>query len=213
MRFGAGVRKLKAMIDNGSAGKPTLLAGRYWCNMLGGAWWRDKSKSNGQVYEQVIHIYDLALHLFGEPTSISGLMDNLYHGSIADYTIEDTSLGTVRFKSGALASVTGSNCALPEHFVGDWRVVCEKAMLDYRTTGQAWVKPDESTLCVHGSGGLKREEFTESGDGYLAETQDFVAAIRGSGATLSPAREGLRAVKLVTKVIESAAKSGSPVAW
>ena len=211
MRFRTSVERLKELIDDGSAGRPTLFAARYWCNMLGGAWWRDRKGSGGQVYEQVIHLYDMAQHLLGPAASVSGIMENLCHGDIDDYTIEDTSVGTLRFASGAAGSIVGSNCALPDRFIGDWRVVCGNAVLDYRSTGD-WRDKDVATLYRHGDDGTTQEEFTEDGDAYLAESQEFITAVAGGGTTRTPIQEGLSAVRLVSAVIASAEAGGAPVA-
>jgi len=91
MRFRKSVQKLAAMIADGSAGRPTLFQGRFWCRMDGGgpAWWPNKEKSGGQILEQIVHIYDLALYLFGEPRSATGLLENLIHDNDPAYTIED----------------------------------------------------------------------------------------------------------------------------
>ena len=210
-RFRQGVEQLRRMIADGSAGQPTLFEGRFWCNMLGGAWWRDKNRSGGQIVEQLIHIYDLALHLFGEPVSVTGRLENLTHRQVADYSIEDTSIGTICFKNGALATVTGSNVALPMHFLGDWRVVCERALLDYRCTGQHWVTPDASTLFRHDGEKISRAEFTEDADVYASETNDFLTAIATNGRTRTPVQDGLNSLRVVRAVVESAQRDGNPV--
>jgi len=119
MRFRASVSKLKQILDEGSAGRTTMFTGRFWCNMLGKDWWQRKDGSGGQIYEQLIHIYDLALHLLGQPDSVCGFMDNLTHTHVEGYTIEDTSIGTIRFADGSLATITGSNSALGWDTNGD----------------------------------------------------------------------------------------------
>lgn len=210
MRFRKSALKLKAMIDAKAAGSPTLFTGRFWCNMLGGSWWHDVKGSGGQAFEQVIHIYDLATHLFGAPVSVSGLMANLCHTGNKAYTVEDTSIGTIRFANGAMATITGSNCALPDHFYGDWRAVFEKVQAEYRTTGD-WRDKDESTLWTYGSGSAVREDMVEDGDPYGGEDEDFINAIRTGGATRTPARDGLDAIKLVSAMIESSKRNGAPI--
>lgn len=210
MRFRRSIERLKGLLDAGDAGRPTLFAARYWVNMLASAWWRDQSRSGGQVFEQIIHLYDLAIYLFGAPKQVTGLMKNLCHPQ-ADYTIEDTSVGTIEFANGALASITGSNCALPMHFMGDWRVVCERALLDYSSTGQHWVTPDSATLCLTADeDSIFTEEFVEDSDPYADETNDFLTAILQQTPTRTPAREGLKSLELVAAMQRSAAAGGVP---
>ena len=60
-RFGAAVEQMKALLDSGEAGRPGLMSARYFCNALHADWWRVREKSGGQLVEQAIHIFDLAL--------------------------------------------------------------------------------------------------------------------------------------------------------
>lgn len=212
MRFRRSVAALKQLVDSGKAGTPTLFTGRFWCNMPGNSWWRDRGKSGGQVFEQVIHIFDLALHLLGPAATVIGFMDNLCHGGDDSYTIEDTSAGTVRFVNGGIASITGSNCALPERFIADFRVACADALLDYRTTGD-WRDTDEASLYTHGDDQQLREErIHEDSDPFLAESRDFIEAIRNGGTTRTPITDGLAALKVVAAVVESAQAGGKAIA-
>lgn len=97
MRYGAAVRELKRMIDDGTSGAPTLFNGKYECNSLHSTWWRDVAASGGQVFEQVIHIYDMAMHFLGKPVKVSGMLANICHKDILDYTVEDTSVSIIQF--------------------------------------------------------------------------------------------------------------------
>jgi len=211
-RYRESVEAFKALMETGKAGLPTQFQGRYWCNMLGPAWWRSHTGSHGQVFEQVIHVYDMALHLLGVPESVCAFSDNLAHRQIADYTIEDTSAAIIRFKNGALASIVGSNTALPGHYLADFRAVCSHAALDYRSTGQEWVTPPTATLYEYQDDQVTAHEFVETRDPYLSETLEFLAAIRGQATPRAPASAGLMGVRLVSAVLESARQGGKPIA-
>jgi len=211
LRFGKAVTALKQLIDQGQAGRPTLFEGRYWCNFIGPYWWADKSKSNGQVYEQVIHIYDMALYLFGPVESASGYMANLAHQQMPMYTIEDTSASLLRFRNGSLGTVSASNVALPERFIATFRAVFDYVTLDYRSTGDGREK-DESTIYWQDGKTINRQEnFVEDKDAYLDETLAFLNAVRGEGQQIAPARDGLNGIRLTTAVMESAKANGIPV--
>lgn len=213
MRFRAAVRRLKSLVESGEAGRGTLFTGRFYTNFRGPEWWATESRSGGQVHEQVIHIYDLALHLFGEAASASGFVSNLVHENDPTYTVEDTSLGTVRFQSGAVASIAGSNAAVPNRFVPDFRVVCERASLEYRSTGD-WRDKDTATLFTHAGPMAKEfatEEFTETEDPYLLQAERFLQVLRGTASEFAPAREGLNGIRIVAAVKDSARQNGVPV--
>jgi len=199
-RYRKGVQTLKAAIESGEAGRPTLFSGRYWTNMDGNSWWRDRSRSGGQVIEQLIHIYDLAAHFLGEAdlAKTTGYLANLCHGERADYTIEDTSVGVHHAKNGAVSVVTGSNNAIPMHYIGDFRVVCEKALLDYHSTGQPWVTPDHSTYYLNGE---MKGDWEEAGDATFALNQNFIRAIQENRPADVPIQDGLRALEWARAVV------------
>lgn len=207
LRFRKTAQRLDELIGAGLAGRPTLFEGRFWCNMAGSDWWRSSLRSGGQTYEQAIHIYDLALHFMGLPERVWGQLDRLCHQQ-ADYAIEDTSLGMIRFADGAMASISASNCAVPDRYIGDWRAVFERVTVEYRSTGDGSVPP-EATLRFDG----QTEHIVEDGDVFAAETAAFVAAVRAGRPSPVPARDGLRGIQLVTAVLSSANRGGSAVTF
>jgi predicted dehydrogenase len=211
-RFRESVEVFKALIDTGTAGRASLFQGRYWCNMLGPAWWRSGLLSRGQIFEQVIHVYDMACYLMGEPESVCAFSDNLVHNHIEDYTIEDTSASIIRFKNGALASIVGSNSAMPGRYLADFRVVYEKAVLDYRSTGQDAVTPPQAVVYEYPVESMTTCEITETRDPHLEETREFLAAIRGQAVSRTPVRDGVQGVRLVSAALESAQNNGKLVA-
>jgi predicted dehydrogenase len=131
MRFGGAVKRLKQLIEDGTAGRPTLYSANYECNSLHTPWWIDVNKSGGQVLEQIIHLYDMALYLMGDAASVTGFVTNLCHADVPGYTVEDTSAVAIRFRSGALGTITGSNCAIPGRWDGHFRVVFENLVADF----------------------------------------------------------------------------------
>ena len=208
MRFFKAVRALKQMPD---PGQPTLFEGRFWANFEGPSWWSDKASSNGQIYEQVTHIYDIARYLFGEPESASGLLANLCHQDDPAYTVEDTSVATIRFQNGALAMISGSNCAVPERFIGGFRAAFEYVSLDYHATGDPQ-QTSKATIFIHDGKTITQQlDFSEDSDPYLDQTVAFLQAVRGEGPQVCPAREGLRDIRLITAIMQSAEKGGQPI--
>jgi len=207
MRFRKGVSQLKELIDQNKAGRATLMEGRFWCNFAGGAWWRDKNRSGGQVYEQVIHLYDLGLYLFGPAAKVSGLCANLTHADQSDYTIEDTSAALISFKNGAMGTITGSNCAVPDRFIGSYRFVFEYVTMEYHTTGD-WRDTDTCTIYTHDKKSAQRIEIKEDSDPYLLEDRNFIDAVRGAGKTVSPAKHGLETIALVSAMQRSCSANG-----
>ncbi|RAP73655.1 Gfo/Idh/MocA family protein [Paenibacillus montanisoli] len=200
-RFGTAVQELKRLIDDGTAGAPTLFDGRYECNSLHSPWWRDRSLSGGQVFEQAIHTYDLAMYFFGTPERISGFTANLNHQEAEGYTVEDTSAAVIRFRSGAMASITASNNAVPGQWNSCFTVICSKLTAHFKGANKA------EFIFTGGAEPVRREVGSEL-DVYAAENESFIAALRGEGPEACPIREGLRSLRLVEKVMKSADEDG-----
>ena len=204
MRHGVAVQKLKQMIADGSAGRPTLFQASFFCNSLHSPWWIRADKSGGQVLEQVIHVYDLAFYLFGEPAVAWGQIDNLCHQNVENYTIEDTSVGTVRFANGAMASIVASNCATPMRWDTKFTVVCEKVTAVFTDPNNA------EFIYPVGDSSSRSESVKGDRNLYAAESADFIAAIQRKGRALAPTNDGLRSLQIVQAVLDSAADGGRP---
>ena len=76
-RFGTAIERLKELISSGEIGPTGLMSARYFCNSLHAPWWRDRSKSGGQLVEQVIHMVDLMRYLMGDAVSVYSRQENL----------------------------------------------------------------------------------------------------------------------------------------
>lgn len=201
-RFKEAVRRF----DGVEAGSPTLFQGRFWCRFPGAAWWRDRAQSGGQMFEQAIHLLDLACYYLGEPVTVSAHLDNLAHRNEADYTVEDTGVALVRFACGAMATVSCSNVAVPERFMADFRLICTEALLDYQSSGD-WRQADRAVL-YHQS---REEIWTETGNPHAAAMENFLEAVAAGRPARVPVREGLRTVRVALAAAESAARGGEPV--
>ncbi len=204
MRFGKAVRALKRMIDDGTAGMPTLFDGRYECNALHASWWRDRARSGGQVFEQVIHLYDLALYLLGTPRIVAGFTTNLCHRKVHGYTAEDTSVGMIRFASGALGTIAGTNCAVPQQWNATFTVVCEKLTAHFRNHNDATI--------IFTAGKRRRQiEVAADVDAYVEEDKAFVDSVLTRGPGTATIDEGLCGLRMVAGVVASSRRGGAPV--
>ncbi len=173
-RFGAAVEMMKQMIDDGSAGRPGLWSGRYFCNGLHAQWWRMRDKSGGQLVEQVIHQVDLMRYLLGQPATVFSRQDNLFHTETPDYTIEDVSATIFSFVSGALGVIAATNGAIPGQYLSDFRLVTHSVTADFANANSATFhytqEPARPPLTVD-----------EARNVYDAELMDLVHAIRSNG--------------------------------
>lgn len=206
MRFGGAVQELQKMVSSGVAGTPTLFDGRYECNSLHSPWWRDRSKSGGQVFEQIIHIYDLAMLFLGAPETVVGFAANLCHKEEASYTVEDTSASAIRFQNGAMANISGSNCAVPMNWIGSFTVVCKNVTAYFKDANNA-------EFVLTGGTDPDRKQIMCEGDPYFKETEAFIAAVCGEGPAQVDIEQGFKSLRLVEAVMQSADRGGEPVKY
>ena len=203
-RFGEAVETVKGLIADGRAGEPGLFTGRYFCNSLHSAWWRDKSKSGGQVTEQLVHQLDLARHFFGEPVSVFARAANLFHTEVEGYTVEDVSTTAITFTGGAIASVSATNAAIPGKWLGSWEVVTRNLTAFFSDYNHA-------ALHFTDTDGDAEHSISSSRSAFEAEARDLVEAIRTGGETRTPIAEGERTLAVALAAAESA-ETGREVA-
>ena len=201
MRFGAAVRRLMELIESGQAGRPMLFSASYECNSLHGPWWRDKEKCGGQVFEQVIHLYDLAQYIMGPAREVSGRVANLGHRDIPDYTVEDTSVANIVFESGALGCITGSNCAVKEQWNARFRVICGNLVASFEDFNHA-----EFIYTGEHAGNI---EIIRAADPVTElEDRHFIDCVAGRKEPFATVEDGLAGLKLVAGVVRSSEQDG-----
>jgi predicted dehydrogenase len=108
-RFGSAAQHLKRLVESGVAGRPLL-------GLCQTTWYRDaayysmpwrgrlETELGGATMSQGIHAIDLLLWIMGPWQEVTADVATLDH----DIEVEDVSLATVRFESGARAAVVSS---------------------------------------------------------------------------------------------------------
>jgi len=111
-RYRQGINTAREMLQS----DPAILAyGGWWGGSPGpsgsggiGSWWADKSKSGGQMHEQVTHTVDLVRYLFGDAEEVFAYAANGFNKGIAGYSIDDAATVAIRFKNGGIANLMSS---------------------------------------------------------------------------------------------------------
>ena len=204
MRFGSAVQRFMELLKSGKTGKTALYTASYECNSLHGAWWRDAAKCGGQVFEQVIHLYDMALYMMGQPERISGNTANICHQEVEGYTVEDTSVSNIVFESGALGSITGSNCAVKNQWNGRFRVICEKMVADFQDHNHAvfiYTEDEEPKI----------EHVGADQDATFLEDTYFVDVVKGKAEPFADIEVGFTGLKMVAAVVSSSKEAGKVI--
>jgi len=197
-RFGEAAIWLKNQFTTKEKSKAFMIA-RYSCNSLHSWWWRDKSKSGGQLVEQAIHLLDLTRFFLGEPVQVYSLQDNLFHRNTEGYTVEDASATVIRFDSGSIAVVAATNGAIPNRWDCDWRIMMPNLTADF-------VDPNHATIHLTGASYPNVLSIAAEKNIYLAQTLDLLEAVKVDRPTWVPIEEGVRSLGLALNAAGSAEK-------
>ena len=182
-RFGAVARRIKELTASGVAGEAGLMTARYFCNSLHAEWWRDRTKSGGQVFEQAVHLVDLMRYLLGEAATVYSRQTNLFHRAVPGYTVEDVSGTVFGFQSGAIGVLAATNGAIPNRWEYDFNYVARNLTIQARDA-------DHALLTYTAEVDLRTETIASDADVYALEMDEFLNAVRTGGPTTTPMREG-----------------------
>ena len=98
------------------AQSPPLLANGYWLDKRPPvAWWAQGDRSGGQIVEQLTHVLDLARALLGDAEEVYAAGARLADSPPDRGDIDDATVATVRFASGAVASFSATSLLATKH--------------------------------------------------------------------------------------------------
>lgn len=182
------------------AGRTIAMAMGYWLTRTPApAWWSRADQSGGQMVEQLTHMFDLARSFLGPAESVHALTQRVPRASHPDCDVDEVSLATVRWRSGAVASFTATCILAASHKVG----------LHLYAENMA-VEVGAAQLVVDTGGG--REEETFEGDATVAQAHAFLEAVRTGDRSLvrSSYADALETHRL-TMLARDSARLGRPL--
>ena len=173
-----------------------LLACGYWLDKRPPvAWWPHRARSGGQVIEQLTHVVDLARLLLGDAVDVFAVGARQAipaSGPVEPGDVDDATAATVRFASGAVATLAATSLLDAKHRA-ELHVFSRGRVLELSETGM--VADD----------GITRRERRPSEDPRITVDREFVAAVRGEReATRAPYAEAVRSHRLGCAVADSA---------
>jgi len=186
------IRRGKTLLER-EGGPIGMVAGFWWGGIAGGSehWWRQKELSGGQVLEQTTHIFDLCRFLAGEVERVYAEFATVLNADKPNFTIEDVSVVTLRFRNGAIGFVTSTSGAKPKGgFVG-LKLLARNLQLNVE--GTVHVFKDRESL-----------EFVSERDPVYDEDRKFIDAVTKDLPTETPISEGVKSLELSVAAIKSA---------
>lgn len=192
-RYAPAVERAREILGD----RKVALAQGYWLTRTPApAWWSRQEESGGQMVEQTTHMFDLARLFLGEASAVYAATARVPRQSHPESDIDEVSVATLRFASGAVASFASTCILAASHKVG-LHLYAENMAIEI---GAASVVVDT---------GDERRELRPAGDPTFAADRDFLDAVRaGDGSRLrSSYADALRTHRLTT-LARDAARAG-----
>jgi predicted dehydrogenase len=203
------------------------------CIRVGGIpdtpWWKKKSLSGGQIVEQTIHQFDIIRYVFDEPEEVFTFGTRGFVTEVDGYDTDDLSTTVVKFRSGALATIS-TGCYANSGDAADSKVVfssrgarAELRILNDLKIYGVQAKEDEAEsaqsegLVVKGDGAMYASKsgeiiYKQEGDaGILCDRTFIDAVLTGDGSKIrSPYEDAVRSVEF-TLACNKSMETGLPV--
>ena len=178
-----------------------LVTGTWLDGTPAAPWWARRDRSGGQVLEQTTHLLDLARVLAGEVEAVTAVETHTARSAFPDATVPTASTSVLRFRSGAVGTVS-SSCVLHRRHRVALSVVAEGIALEVVERGL-----DDHELRVVSADG---EQVVQSDQDPIAtEDAEFLDALRGGPPPRVPYAEALRTHELAWAVDRSAREGRS----
>jgi len=212
-----GARMMKEAIDNGELGTLSFMESNFsneraleltpdtW------RWYRDKAPG-GPLSQLATHLFDSLYMLGGPIEEVSSIASKL---SPVGAEVDDQSMTTLRFKSGALGYVGSCWTSPGIYFI---RVYGQKGLMHFELDFGSWDDPDRvhetSTLYIQrGKDGYGKREVLEMGaSNMFTDELDMFADMCRTGEKVElEAANGLVALGVVNAALASVERDGQSV--
>ena len=218
------MRKAKAIVAAGTLGRPvsatvmcTWLKPRDYFDVA----WR-RQRGGGPILINLIHDIDLMRHLYGEIESVQALASNAVRG----FEVEDTAVVALRFRNGALGTVTVSDtAAAPWNWdlgVGEAERFPRQDINAHFYSGtqgsltlprlEVWrYRQDEGPAQGWHDPLTQERTALHIGCPYTEQLRHFAALIEGREAPVCSALDGFRTLEATLAVTQAAAEGRAVV--
>lgn len=169
-------------------------------------WWPDRNKSGGQFHEQVTHTVDLVRHFLGDAQEVFAHATTSFNKQLPNlssaYNMDDALTTSIKFKSGALASILAS-VATP----AGGGILLDVHGMDTSVKFSGW--GHDATITRKGG---EPETVKSVGDIFAVEDRAFLDAIQTGDRSkvLAPYVDAFKTAEL-TIAANASAQSGKPV--
>jgi UDP-N-acetyl-2-amino-2-deoxyglucuronate dehydrogenase len=173
-----------------------------------GTWALD---GGGVLMNQGIHLVDLLIWYMGDPEDVEAYADTLHR----DIEVEDTLTAMLRFRNGALATITATTTAAPG-FPHKLEIFGTRGgiQVEGESVGRwALAEPDKaatqpSSTSAEAEAGAGADPRGIKPTGHIAIVRDFIQAVRRDRSPSIDGREGRRSLATVLAIYKAAGLLG-----
>lgn len=213
-RFGRGIQRLRHLVDTGVAGRPYVatveMAWRreadYYAVPWRGRW---ETELGGIVSSLAVHALDMTTFVLGPPVAVWCRTATLVH----DIEVEDSAVATLRFASGALATLSatvGSAVEISRHRFTFAHLTAESGTAPYTNGEEPWAitatdpaRQPEIDAAV--------DLFADAGEDYVGQLGRYAEA-RATGGPLPVTLADIRSLLEVVTAMYTSSRTGREVA-
>lgn len=208
-RYSSPLRKLKAVLDSGIAGRVLhAQVESYWWrgHCYYDLWWRGTwaKEGGGCTMNHAVHHIDMFQWLMGMPSEVRAVMTNAAHDNAE---VEDLSIAALKYPTGSLAQITSSVV----HHGEEQQIVfqAEKARLSFPWKVSASIPrsngfPDPNPEFEIELQTLYDQVPDLQYEFYEGEFDDMLTAIETDGNVLVDGNEGRKTLELITAIYQAA---------
>ncbi len=213
-RYAPNIRALKAATDQG-------MFGRLIMSKVELRWYRDQTyydwndgwrgtwrlDGGGSLANQTVHSIDKAQWIMGPPESVAAYVGVFKH----EIQAEDQGVAAIRWKSGAIGTISGATTSIPEVTTTKVEILGEKGIAIYETNKGAYNVGEKSGSTADGHWVLLDPDGTpmptppiDVPPGPKSVMEDAVAVLRDGAEPMTTGREGRKSVEILNGIYESA---------
>lgn len=218
-RFWPAAHRMRAAIDAGKIGRPTLgeCSVRIWrsADYFASDPWRGKwaTEGGGVLMNQAVHAIDQFQWFMGPALEVTGRYANLGHQGLID--VEDTAVATVAFEGGGLGVIQAASTFQPDF---GFRVAIHG---DRGPTISVWEQPEgqqgvNDVWTIPGEEELRakweRDDSGKSGfpDFHRLQIQDFLQAVCDDRPPAVTGAEARKSLAIILAIYRSS-QTGLPI--
>lgn len=213
-RFDKLIIEIQKLIKNGIFGEITLISGFLECfkdeEYYKDSSWRGTLKKEGgsSLINQGIHTLDLIVSIMGVPLEIQSQKTNIKFKDIIE--TEDTLVSTMRFKNGALGTISTTNTSV-ETWRSEINIVGTKGSINFSTGFPIKVlnfvlnSKDEGKIRKHLLNIENEKEVLPPTASYYGishryQIKNFLEAVNGKSSLLINPEESLKTLETILKI-------------